>query len=207
MDSKQVNSEHTDEQELIKKVQEKDRNAFNQLVKKYMERAYAIAYRITHNHHDAQDLSQEAFIKVWNSINSFTGKSSFYTWFYRILVNLCIDFQRKHSFLKIFYTSDSNSDKNPEMGHATHNIWQNSSNQENPEKSLLNKELEYKINNALKKLPAKQKVVFELKYYQGLQFSEIAKILKCSEGTVKSHMFRSTRKLQKLLVQTTDIRL
>ena len=63
-----------------------------------MERAYAIAYRITHNHHDAQDLSQEAFIKVWNSINSFTGKSSFYTWFYRILVNLCIDFQRKHSF-------------------------------------------------------------------------------------------------------------
>ena len=72
-------------------------------------------------------------------------------------------FSAETFFLKIFYTSDSNSDKNPEMGHATHNIWQNSSNQENPEKSLLNKELEYKINNALKKLPAKQKVVFELK--------------------------------------------
>ena len=200
MDSKQINSEHNNEQELIKKVKEKDRNAFNQLVKKYMQRTYAIAYGITHNHHDAEDLSQEAFIKVWNSICSFTGKSSFYTWFYRILVNLCIDHQRKHSFFKIFRPSDSNSNENPEILHVTHNIWQNSAGLENPEKNLINKELENKIKNALKKLPAKQKVVFELKYYQGLKFSEIAKILNCSEGTTKSHMFRATKKLQKLLL-------
>lgn len=175
--------EKFDEIELIRRVQRGESSAFRELVERYKRVAYAIAYDMTGTHEDAEDISQEAFIRVYQAIKGFRGEAAFSSWFYRIVVNLCISWRRKESKYNAWREEYS-----PEQ-----TSW------EDPERAFRVKEIAQHVNRALQELSPKQRAVFVLRHYQGLSIKEIGEILRCSEGTVKSQLFRAINRLQNLL--------
>ena len=179
------------DRELIERLQTGDTTAFRELVERYKKRAYFVALDLMGTHEDAEDISQEAFIKVYRSIGSFRGEAQFSTWLHRIVVNLCISEKRKKSSKMVEYYGDTI----PEEAHHAHG----SSSPDHPEKALRSSKIQKHIQEALDKLPAKQKAVFVLRFYQDMSLKEIGKVLKLSEGTVKSHLFRTMRKLREYL--------
>ena len=177
--------------EMILKAQEGDMFAFRALVDLYKEQAVRIAYSITGNLADAQDVAQDAFIRVYRKIGAFNFNSQFSTWIYRIVVNLCRDFLRKKNRSRLVLNDNGQSrpveerikdEKTPD-----------------PAKKLLIKELKAKIDNALILLPEKQQIVFSLKYKKDMKIREIAELMGISVSTVKMHLFRATDKMQKKL--------
>ncbi len=180
--------------ELVERLKGGDRTAFKQLVDKYKKKAYAIACSILEDREESKDVLQEAFVKVFYSINSFRQDASFSTWFYRILVNLCKDQLRKRSkqFVSIdatFKSEEGQDIKETEIADL----------RENPVSTLVNKERGVMINKALKKLPAKQRLAFILKHIDGLSIEEISNSLGCSISTCKVHLFRAVRALRRQL--------
>lgn len=167
---------------LIVRFKNGDESAFNELVRKYMNIAYNIAYGIVGNCEDAKDISQDAFLKVYNSINKFRENSKFYTWFYRIIVNTSLNYIRGNKMLFIdFQDKDINLVIDKSFG---------------PAEKLEGFRIRDKIEKVLSRLSPKQKIVFELKNYQGLSLKEISEIMNCSIGTVKSHLFRAVKYLK-----------
>ncbi|MBM3253475.1 MAG: sigma-70 family RNA polymerase sigma factor [Candidatus Omnitrophica bacterium] len=181
--------------ELIERLKGGERAAFKQLVDKYKKKSYAIAYSILEDKEESKDVLQEAFVKVFYSINSFRQDASFSTWFYRILVNLCKDHLRKRSkqFISIdatFKTEEGSDIKKVEIADL----------RENPISALVNKEAGAMINKALNKLPTKQRLAFILKHIDGLGIEEISNSLGCSISTCKVHLFRAVRSLRRQLI-------
>ena len=186
--------------ELVARAQDGDQTAFETLVRQYQGKAYAIAYNMcSGDSEEARELTQEAFLRAYRSLKNFRGKSSFYTWFYRILVNTCFDSRRRRSRLeKIFsfwrrdkhekVSSDEIDAQYPDPKEYT-----------NPMAALSNKQLAHEIKQALASLPEKQRVVFQLKVLHGMRIHEIAKIMGSAEGTVKSHLFRATHFMREAL--------
>ena len=186
--------------ELVARAQDGDQTAFETLVRQYQGKAYAIAYNMcSGDSEEARELTQEAFLRAYRSLKNFRGKSSFYTWFYRILVNTCFDSRRRRSRLeKIFsfwrrdkhekVSSDEIDGQYPDPKEYT-----------NPMAALSNKQLAHEIKQALASLPEKQRVVFQLKVLHGMRIHEIAKIMGSAEGTVKSHLFRATHFMREAL--------
>ncbi len=166
---------------LINQVKAGDNNAFGKLVEKYKQRIYFVAYRMTNNYADADDLSQEAFIKAYEQINNFKAKSSFSTWLYRIVVNLTINHLNKTRRKQIF-TLDDNI-----------HIEDNSA---SPEKIEQQRWLHEQITRAISSLPLKQKMVVELALLQGLPHRKIAGILGCPEKTVSWRLFQARKTLK-----------
>lgn len=179
------------EQRLIEQLKAGETEAFRELVERYKKQAYYVAYDLMGTHEDAEDISQEAFIKVYQSIGSFRGEARFSTWLYRIVVNLCISEKRKKSSKEMEYYGDTI----PEAAHHAQDIDPS----EHPEKALQSQKIQEHIREALDKLPSQQKTVFVLRFYQDLSLKEIGRIMKLSEGTVKSHLFRTLRKLREYL--------
>lgn len=168
---------------LVKRAKEGDKDAFCELVQRYKRQVYFVAYRMTNNHSDANDLSQEAFIRAYKSIGNFKGKSSFSTWLYRIITNMTIDYLRKTGTKQVFELDENMSIKN--------SYYIN-----NPIEGC---ELHREIKKAIGSLPIKQRVVVELSILDDLSHKEIAKILGCREKTVSWHLFQARNKLQKKL--------
>ena len=160
-----------------------DRDAFGELVQKYKQQIYFVAYRMTNNHTDADDLSQEAFIKAYESICNFQEKSSFFTWLYRIIMNITINHLKKMGRRQIF-TLDENI--------SIEDI-------SNPEKIAESRQLNEEITKAINSLPLKQKAVVELALLEGLPHREIAQILGCREKTVSWRLFQARNKLKEKL--------
>ncbi len=192
-------SEQADEI-LIERFKNADIEAFNELVNKYKRKAYYFAYNMLSNYNDAEDMSQEAFVRVYKNITKFKGKSSFQTWFYKIIINLCRSHLR-HRYLVSkfsfhFRQEDEMSDKPQKSleNSVEDTYWQSS-----PVKASINKELNRAINNAVQSLSKQQKEVFILKHFQDLKISEIANVLMCAEGTVKAHLFKAIKNLQEKL--------
>ncbi len=181
------------ESQLIEKVKKGERSAFDSLVDKYKEKAFALAFNMVGNYEDAKDVLQEAFVRAYVNIKDFRGDSNFYTWFYRILVNLCRDFLRRRATVKRVFVS-------PQMaeGEGERNI-EVADERPNPLETTLNEEVKQMIDEAIDLLPEKQRMVFILKHIQGLKLSEIAVMLNCRESTAKVHLFRAMRNLQKSL--------
>jgi len=180
--------------ELVDRARSRDQWAAEELVHRYEQKAYAIAYHFTDgNVQEAEDLTQEAFLKAFQNLEHFRGDSSFYTWFYRILVNVCLDGRRRNSrWQKVFLPWQSSSaDKgiSPEerADPEAH---------EHSLKAIREKELSKEIRNSIKSLPEKQRVAFQLKAFHGMSISEIAHVMNTAEGTVKSHLFRATHVLR-----------
>lgn len=176
-----------DEIDLVRRVQRGESSAFRELVERYKRRAYAIAYDMMGTHEDAEDVSQEAFIRVYQSIKGFRGEAAFSSWFYRIVVNLCISWWRR----EVKYKGNLLNEEHAGLEKQNYS--------EDPEKALRAKEIARHVNQALQELSPKQRAVFVLRHYQGLSMKEIGEVLKCSEGTVKSQLFRAINRLQELL--------
>ena len=168
----------------VRRFKEGDIDGFNELVNKYKKRVYYIAYRMCHIHEVADDLSQEAFIKVYKSINSFSEDYKFYPWLYRIITNLCINYLKRDSRFRSLHNELSR--RVPSQS-------------ENPAKLAETKELNTKIEEAVSTLSPKNKAVFVLRVYEGLSYKEISKTLGCSLGTVMSRLNRARTNLKELL--------
>ena len=167
--------------------------AFESLVRQYDKQVLQLALSMVNDMQDAQDIYQEVFVRVFRNLKRFQFRSQFSTWLYRVVVNYCINFNKKKRRAK-FYSMDGEN----QNGEASWNVTLKGE-ENNPEATMLNKELSAKIDSAIAQLSPKQKTVFVLRHYQGLKLQEIAKILKCSEGTVKNYLFRATQRMQGLL--------
>ena len=169
--------------ELVRKFQQGDESAFNDLVRHYQQSVYGIVRRLLGGHEEAQDISQDVFIKAYGSLNAFRAESSFSTWLYRIAVNLSLNALRKRKLRQILSIDSVGFSIRSRVLGAEERI----------EKS----EMLQALDRAIQKLPDKQRLVFTLRYDQKLSHEEIAKILDRDVGTVKANYHHAIRKLQK----------
>jgi len=182
----------SDEKELIRRLQAGETSAFRDLVENHKRALFNLAYDLLGNAQDAEDISQEAFIKVYRSIGDFRGEAQLGSWMYRIVVNLCLNRRRKKALsemeLRESFEEDEMHAATPTSDHAA-----------NPEKVTEAEMIRQHLRRALDKLSPQQKTIFVLRHDEDLPLAEIGKILKISEGTVKSQLFRALRKLQEVL--------
>lgn len=178
------------EGDLVRRARKGDLNAYDELVRRYRERIYATVYHMTSNHEDANDIAQEAFIKAYQALKSFKGGSSFYTWLYRIAVNKTINFlkQRKNKHHFSLNDIDFNAENDPDMVALVSN--------NTPLRNVGLTELQKKLNEALHRLSEPHRMVVVLHDVQGLSHDEIADIMECNIGTVRSRLFYARQQLQ-----------
>ena len=182
-----------DEMALVKRAKQGDLSAYDDLVRRYQERIYATVYHMTANHEDANDLAQEAFIKAYQALKTFKGGSSFYTWVYRIAVNKTINFlkQRKHKAQMSLDDLDFNAEHDPDLVALISD--------KTPRREVSLTELQEKLNAAMQKLSEPHRLVVTLHDVQGLSHEEIAEIMDCNIGTVRSRLFYARQQLQAYL--------
>jgi RNA polymerase sigma-70 factor (ECF subfamily) len=179
--------------ELVRRCKENDREAFRELVERYQRKVVAIALGMLHDREDAMEVAQEAFAKVFTSIQQFKEEASFYTWLYRIVVNLAIDRQRQRSRQPQLERDDAGEGENglidtvPAGAHA------------DPYEQVKDKELRERIRAAIAELTPVHKAVILLREVEGLSYEEISEILQCSRGTVMSRLHYARKRLQALL--------
>lgn len=178
---------------LVERARNGDREAFRQLVVAYQERIFIIIRGMVRNQEDARDIAQDVFIKAYSSLDSFRGQSSFYTWLYRIAVNMTIDFRRKMD-----RKQESAYDDRIEPDSVEGAIVPGST-QYSPHRAYLGKELGINIRRAMDSLPPDQRTAIVLRELEGLSYKEIADIMECSQGTVMSRLFYGRKKLQEYL--------
>ena len=190
--------ETDEDRELVRRVKAGDVLAFRELVERYQKRAHAIAMGIVGSYADAEDVVQDAFLKAYRNISFFREESSFYTWLYRIVYNLAIDYGRKkyrhvESSVGDSVMLDTSLQKaqkasSPAVGRA-----------ENPDESLTRRELGEEISKAIAELSPDHRAVIVLREIEGLSYSEISDLIGCSKGTVMSRLHHARKKLQKSL--------
>jgi RNA polymerase sigma factor (sigma-70 family) len=178
---------------LLKRARQGDLSAYDALVRRYQERIYATIYHMTANHEDANDLVQEAFIKAFQALNSFKGGSSFYTWVYRIAVNKTINFlkQRKNKAQMSLDDLDFNAEHDPDLVALI--------SEKTPRREVNLAELQENLNAAMQKLSEPHRLVVTLHDVQGLSHEQIADIMDCNIGTVRSRLFYARQQLQAYL--------
>lgn len=180
------------DRELLVAIRAGDRRAFDSLYRRYHLKAYNLALRVVKNEESALDVVQEAFIKVYKNLDGFEGTSSFYTWLYRIVMNLAIDKVRaevRDQKLVEFderFAGDSAESPSTALG-------------QNPLRRALRSELSGRIREALDELPEYHQVAIVLREVEGLSYEEIAEVMDCPKGTVMSRLFHARRKMQEHL--------
>ena len=177
--------------EIVRRVQAGDVAAFDRLILKYRERVYGIIYNMTSNREDASDLSQEAFIKTFQSIHRFNGQCSFFTWLYRIAINSTLTQLRKARLRSFFSLERINSDE-PVSREIIDALTDNTG----ADRDTFVHELQEKLNDALQKLSIKHRTVVTLFEIDGLSHQEIAEVMDCSVGTVRSRLHYAKQLLQ-----------
>jgi len=181
------------EQNIIDRICRGDTAAFQRLVERYKKKIYFLAYDILGDHHEAEDISQEVFIKVFRSLRNFRRDAKMSSWIYQITANTCIDALRKKK---------SKPQVNLEyFNHVSlqNNLAGGGTRVQNPELSSEASIMQHKIQNALHKVTPKERTVFVMRHYNDLKIKEIAETLQVSSGTVKSLLFRALKKLRKEL--------
>jgi RNA polymerase sigma-70 factor, ECF subfamily len=183
-----------EEHALVRNAQAGDRLAFEELVHRYDREVLRLAMNLVHKSEDARDIYQESFLRVYRNLHRFRFECSFYTWLYRIVTNVALDHLRRRTSRRedqapVPEDNEGGTrdffDRQPEMRAAA-----------NPERSLLGRELGEHIHAALGRLSARERMVFEMKHYQGMKLRAIGDMLGTSEETVKNSLFRATRKLR-----------
>lgn len=190
--------ENLPETDLIREAQAGSRTAFDALVRQYDQAVLRLAMHLTGSEQDAQDIQQEAFLKAYRYLGNFRFECSFYTWIYRIVTNLCLDQLRRKKTRR--------EDHAVVMDHSGDEIDLLASVSDdrsfsNPGKELDRKYLGQKIQTALGKLTPRERMVFELKHYQGLRLRTIGEMLNTTEETAKNTLFRATKKLRTQLAE------
>jgi RNA polymerase sigma factor (sigma-70 family) len=183
------------EGDLVKRARRGDLKAYDELVQRYQQRIYATIYHMTSNHEDANDIAQDSFIKAYQALKSFKGGSSFYTWLYRIAVNKTINFlkQRKNKHHFSLNDLDFNTENNPDLVALISD--------KTPLRDVGLTELQKKLNEALLKLSEPHRMVVVLHDVQGQSHDEIAEIMGCNIGTVRSRLFYARQQLQGFLAE------
>jgi RNA polymerase sigma-70 factor (ECF subfamily) len=185
-----------DERALIQEAQMGNRAAFEELVRRYDREVLRLALNLMKRTEDARDVYQEAFLKVYRNLHRFRFECSFYTWLYRVVTNVCLDHLRRRQARP--------EDQAPEM-HTAHyeesgtDFFERQKDDRptlDPEKHIMGLEIKAKLAAAMKCLSPRERVVFEMKHYQGLKLRAIGDALGTSEETVKNSLFRATRKLR-----------
>ena len=193
-DARQAAVKVAEEQALVRNAQNGDRLAFEELVRRYDREVLRLALNLVHRSEDARDIYQESFLRVYRNLHRFRFECSFYTWLYRIVTNVALDHLRRRNTRRedqapmeetIEGSGRDFFDRQPETRASA-----------SPEKQLLGEELGRHIAAALDKLSPRERMVFELKHYQGLKLRVIGEMLGTSEETVKNSLFRATRKLR-----------
>jgi RNA polymerase sigma-70 factor, ECF subfamily len=197
-DAEERMQERASEMELIREAQAGSRGAFDALVRKYDQKVLRLALHLTGSEHDAEDIYQEAFLKAFRYIGNFRFECSFYTWIYRIVTNLCLDQLRRRKTHR--------EDRAVAVNHSGEEMDVLSTISDdrsfsNPAKELERKLLAERIRAALDKLTPRERMVFELKHYQGLRLRVIGEMLNTTEETAKNTLFRATKKLRAQLAE------
>ena len=190
----------TREQEaaIVRKVLGGDANAFETLVLEYEKNVYNIALRMTGNSEDAADMTQEAFIKAYNSLQSFRGDSKFSVWLYRIVSNVCLDFLRsknRRPTVSLSVEDDDGEDAQLDVADES----------QSPELPLDRKLTRDSVRRGLDSLPPDYRQILLLREIQGLSYDEIAQALSLEVGTVKSRIFRARKRLCTFLIDDGNI--
>jgi RNA polymerase sigma-70 factor (ECF subfamily) len=177
--------------EVVRRVQAGDVAAFDRLILKYRERVFGVVYNLTSNREDAADLTQDAFIKAFQSIHRFNGQSSFFTWLYRIAVNSTLTHLRK-ARLRTFFSLERIDSDEP----VAKEIIEALTDKAGADRGSFVRELQEKLNDALQKLSIKHRTVVTLFEIDGLSHQEIAEVMECSVGTVRSRLHYAKQLLQ-----------
>jgi RNA polymerase sigma factor (sigma-70 family) len=177
--------------EIVRQVQGGDVAAFDRLISKYRERVFGVVYNMTSNREDAADLTQDAFIKAFQSIQRFGGQSSFFTWLYRIAVNSTLSHLRKSRLRSFFSLERINTDEP-----VSREIVAALTDKTGADRDTYVRELQEKLNDAMQKLSIKHRTVVTLFEVDGLSHQEIAEVMDCSVGTVRSRLHYAKQLLQ-----------
>lgn len=183
-----------EEKELVEAAQRGDRTAFEALVHRYDRDVLRLALNLMRRTEDARDVYQEAFLKAYKNLHRFRFECSFYTWLYRIVTNVCLDHMRR--------SKSRPEDQAPEVADETdapRDFFERQREQNasaDPERATLGNEIKQQIAVAMERLSPRERIVFEMKHYQGLRLRAIGDALGTSEETVKNSLFRATRKLR-----------
>ncbi len=183
------------ELDLVKQCQAGNTDAFEQLVTRYRTRVFSMIYNMVHNEQDAWDLAQDSFVKAWKSIPRFRGRSSFYTWIYRIVTNVTIDWLRKKQ-VKGSGAEFDDSIALKAVDPASRTVPKADA---LPYERMEQSEIRARIDESIAQLSPEHRAVILMKEVEGLQYHEIAEALGCSIGTVMSRLFYARKKLQNLL--------
>ena len=186
------------ENDLIREAQQGSRTAFDALVRQYDQAVLRLALHLTGSEQDAEDVHQEAFLKAYRYLANFRFECSFYTWIYRIVTNLCLDLLRRRKSRR--EDQAVMIDSSGEEMDLLNNVSDERASA-NPDRELNRKFLGERILSALDQLTPRERMVFELKHYQGLRLRTIGEMLNTTEETAKNTLFRATRKLRANLAQ------
>lgn len=160
--------------------------AFNELVLAYQQRIYWHVRRMVISHSDADDLVQEVFIRIWNNLDSFKGNSQLFTWIYRIATNECLSFLKRKKMRRAI---SLDPEENPLVEKLREDPYINGN------------ELQMKLQEAILTLPEKQRMVFNLRYFEDLKYEELSEILDTSVGALKASYHHAVKKLEKYLTE------
>jgi RNA polymerase sigma-70 factor (ECF subfamily) len=178
---------------LVEMCQRGQSQYFELLVRRYMQKAFHIAFGFTRDTETAKDLSQDAFLRAFAKIKQFDGRSTFYTWFYRILVNLCLDHARRNGKV-VWQSLDDLSDVSGEQRQLADHRFQ-------PDQEAIAGEATRRASETLQAMPNKQRTAFMLRNQQGLSIADVAKVMKTTEGTVRVYLHRAVAALRQSLVE------
>ena len=184
-----------DDRALVALAQAGDRGAFRTLFERYHRRAYALAFGVVRNQDDALDVVQDAFIKAHRHLDKFEGQASFYTWLYRIVMNLAIDHLRKHRRQRPVDFTDAALDEAVSEDALLPKIIGG-----NPGRALMDKEIRNRIADALGGLSENHRAVLVMRELEGLSYEEMATAMACSKGTIMSRLFHARKNMQRQLV-------
>jgi RNA polymerase sigma-70 factor (ECF subfamily) len=187
-----------DDRELVLAAQRGDRDAFKTLFERYHRRAYALAFGVLRHPDDALDIVQDAFIKAHKYLDKFEGNSSFYTWLYRIVMNLAIDHIRKHRRVKPVELDENRVESDADDALLPRILG------ENPARALVDKQIRARIDQALDELSDNHRSVLVMRELEGLSYEGMAQAMNCSKGTIMSRLFHARRNMQKRLLDLID---
>jgi RNA polymerase sigma-70 factor (ECF subfamily) len=187
------NAQGLSDEELVAFCQRGEGEYFDVLVRRYMEKAFRIAMDFTHNTEEAKDLSQDAFLRAYSRIKQFDGRSSFYTWFYRLVVNICLDHTRRKGRV-VWERLEKEHDGVAEPVEIIDDCAR-------PDQQASAGEAIRRADQTLEAMPNKQRTAFLLRNHQGLPIADIAKVMKTTEGTVRVYLHRAVAALRQSLVE------
>jgi RNA polymerase sigma-70 factor, ECF subfamily len=183
-----------DDSALVARAQSGERAAFDVLIRRYDRDVLRLILRIVHNQELAADLYQESFLRIYRNLHLFRLESSFYTWIYRIVTNVCLDHLRRRRSRPEDQAPIVETDAN--RTETVDFFDRQRDEQANPEQRVFGKEIGARINTALQQLSPRERIIFEMRHYQGLKLRAIGDALGTSEETVKNSLFRATQKLR-----------